>query len=219
MGRLPFDPAFDELPGELAIFPLPGALLLPGGRLPLNIFEPRYVAMVQDAMAGSRMIGMIQPNQAGVEVGSARTFAVGCSGRIIEYSETDDGRLLITLSGVARFRIAEELPKTPADYRRVRPDFADFRSDLDSAAGTINRSELEAALTDFFQRAGLQADWEQIRKAEDESLITTLSMLVPFEPSEKQALLEASDLTARAATLVALLKLATPNQNSDSRPN
>ena len=219
MGRLPFDPDFEALPGELAIFPLPGALLLPGGRLPLNIFEPRYLAMVQDAMATTRMIGMIQPNEAGIEVGSARTFAVGCAGRIVEYSETDDGRLLITLGGIARFRIAEELPLAKGGYRRVQPDFGPFRSDLDSSAGSIDRSALEAALTDFFQRAGLQADWEQIRKAEDESLITTLSMLVPFEPNEKQALLEAHDLSARAATLVALLKLAAHSQGTDSRQN
>ena len=155
MTRNVFDPGFDGLPQVLPIFPLPGVLLLPGGRLPLNIFEPRYVAMVRDALSGERLIGMIQPNEAAEDVGAAPTYSTGCTGRITAFSETDDGRYLITLTGLIRFDVARELPAL-SGYRRVMPDYSRFRGDLSDDPAQIDREAFLEALGTYLDAAGIE---------------------------------------------------------------
>jgi len=218
MSRNPFDPAFEDLPSVLPIFPLSGVLLLPGGRLPLNIFEPRYLAMTQDAIAGHRLIGMVQPaeepgdgqDSPPVHKGGAPVYGIGCAGRITAFSETDDGRVLLTLSGLARFRILEELD--PKDgYRRVTVDWSGWREDLQPEAlttGHIDRERLLQALRGYFASTGLSGDWDAIQETPDERLVTSLAMICPFEPSEKQALLEAPDLAERARTMTAIMEMS-----------
>jgi Lon protease-like protein len=206
-----FHPDYEELPVEIPVFPLPGALLLPRARLPLNIFEPRYLAMTQDALGTpGRAFGMIQP-----EPGAARgptgpgLYRVGCLGRLSSFSETEDGRFLITLTGVTRFRVAEELAMRRG-YRRVRADYAPYRADLDlsaPAAAPLDRKALMAALRPFFRARGIEVNWESIERTSDELLVLTLSMVCPFEVPEKQALLEAESPAARAEMLIALLQM------------
>jgi uncharacterized protein len=221
-----FHPAFGDLPAEIPVFPLAGALLLPRGRLPLNIFEPRYLAMAEDALAAGRMFGMIQP-----EPGAPRgrtgpgLYRIGCLGRISSFAETEDGRLLVTLTGVIRFRVAEELPPRRG-YRRVRAEYGAFRADLDLAeppAG-IDRAALLGALRPFFRARGIEANWEAVEQTSDPLLVLTLAMVCPFELREKQALLEAASPEERAAMLVALLQMgahAAPAGGlpPDSRPS
>ena len=208
MSRTPFDPGFEQLPATLPIFPLAGVLLLPHGRLPLNIFEPRYLAMTRDALAGERMIGMVQPQDGEADAREPRVYRTGCSGRVTSFSETDDGRYLITLTGTARFDIAEELPRDRL-YRRVAADWRAYRSDLEEAVPcTIDRPRLVAALKPFFRRNDLSADWQTLEKTPDERLVTTIAMICPFAPSEKQALLQARDTTERARLLTALVEMA-----------
>ncbi|MFO1081317.1 MAG: LON peptidase substrate-binding domain-containing protein [Reyranellaceae bacterium] len=215
--RSPFEPSFEQLPETLPIFPLSGVLLLPGGRLPLNIFEPRYLAMVFDALAGSRLIGMVQPVQPGgfagdglpTSGGPPPVHRIGCAGRIVSFSETDDGRLMLTLSGVCRFETARELDPAHGGYRRVSSVFSPFRGDLDHADETVelDRERLMAALSAFFRSRNLSTDWEAVKKAADANLVTSLSMVLPFGPAEKQALLEAKDSAARAKLLIAFLEM------------
>lgn len=212
MTRSPFDPAFQELPDRLAIFPLEGALLLPGGQLPLNIFEPRYLAMVEDALKGNRLIGMVQPSEATEEPGRGPVYRIGCCGRITAFSETEDQRYLITLNGLIRFEVGEELP-IERGYRRVMVDFARFKDDMDDnpqteTAEDIERAALLDALRRYFEVNGLQGDWDIIEKTQDDRLVTSLAMVCPFAPSEKQALLEAPTLAERADTMLAILRLA-----------
>ena len=206
MSRSPFDPPFERLPGSVPIFPLSGALLLPGGRLPLNIFEPRYLNMVGDALAGDRMIAMVQPCAEGEE--APEVYRTGCVGRLISFSETDDGRYLITLQGLIRFEVAEELALRNG-YRRVRPDYARYRADLDEEEAEIERSELMSALRDYFDATGVSGDWDAIEQAPNERLVTSLAMGCPFEPPEKQALLEAMTLAERSQIMTAMLQMAT----------
>ncbi|MBN34009.1 MAG: peptidase S16 [Rhodospirillaceae bacterium] len=217
MSGLPYYNRIDELPPTLAIFPLPGALLLPRGTLPLNIFEPRYVAMIEDALKSERLIGMIQPDEEAADVGVAHVFSIGCAGRITQFTETDDGRYMITLTGVARFRVARELPQTDHGYRLIEGDFSPFADDLRSHSGTgvIERDTLIGHLKAFFAKKQIDANWEAIEKADDESLVTALSMVCPFRPSEKQALLEAVDFVARAQTLDALLQMGGDGDEDD----
>ncbi|TCZ55264.1 LON peptidase substrate-binding domain-containing protein [Roseicella aquatilis] len=204
-----FHPTLAELPTEIAVFPLPGALLLPGGRLPLNIFEPRYLAMTLDALANDRMFGMIQP-----EPGAPRgetgpgLYRIGCLGRLSSFAETEDGRLLITLTGVVRFRVAEELPMRHG-YRRVRADYAGFEGDLGLAEAPVglDRAALLGALRPFFKARGIEANWEAIEQTSDRMLVLTLAMVCPFDVREKQALLEARTPEERAGMLVALLQI------------
>jgi Lon protease-like protein len=215
--RNPFEPSFEQLPETLPIFPLSGVLLLPGGKLPLNIFEPRYLAMVFDALAGPRLIGMVQPAQPGGFAGDGLPTAdgkpqvnrVGCAGRIVSFSETDDGRLLLALSGVCRFEVGRELETAQGGYRRVSAIFSPYRRDLDQAdeAVSLDRERLMAALAGFFRSRNLSIDWEAVKQAADHNLITSLSMVLPFGPAEKQALLEAADTTARAKLLVGILEM------------
>ena len=204
-----FHPRVENLPAEIAVFPLPGALLLPRGKLPLNIFEPRYLAMIEDAMGAGRMFGMIQPDETRAEgpAGPA-LYRIGCLGRLESFSETEDGRFLITLTGVARFTVATEL-EVRRGYRRVRADYAAYAGDLDQNAKSadIERETIQAALRDYFTRAGIDANWDAIRRMPDDVLVVTLSMLCPFAPVEKQALLEAPNDADRAATLLTLLRM------------
>ncbi len=194
------------LPTVLPVFPLGGAVLLPRGVLPLNIFEPRYLAMVRDAMAGDKLIGMIQPRGEGNPPG---LFAVGCAGRITEHRETGDGRVLIALTGVARFAVTSELDVT-TPYRQVKADFDAFAADAadPQPLAPAARSALETTLRTYLDAQGLSADWKAVSEADDNSLVTTLSAVCPFDPVERQALLEARDLPARAATLNALMTFA-----------
>ena len=238
-----------DLEGELAVFPLHGALLLPRGRLPLNIFEPRYVAMVDDALRSRRLIGMLQPQ--GIEpddeddddegegqaVGPQSAFMpelasqvimrdtppplyqVGCVGRLSSFIEREDGTYAITLAGVARFRVLRELEPSRG-YRRVLPDFAAYAADLaEPNAFPIERDALLVALRRFFSQRGFEARWEAIEQMDDETLITTLSMICPFAVAEKQALLEAPTLSQRAHTLLALLQMAGHETDGGRKPH
>lgn len=205
-----------DLPPTIPLFPLEGALLLPGGRMPLNIFEPRYLQMVDEAVAGSRVIGIIQPGLNGAlrEDGEPELCNVGCIGRIIAFSETGDGRYLISLQGVCRFRIAHELTvKTP--FRQCKP--APFLADLDEeqAADEIDRPALLRAFRAYLQANDLEADWESVSRAENAMLVNALSMMAPYGPAEKQALLEAADLKTRAETLIAITEMTLARENED----
>lgn len=205
-----------DLPAVVSIFPLDGALLLPRGQLPLNIFEPRYLNMIDDAMAGDRLIGMVQTRGGDRErPGLAR---VGCVGRVTSFAETGDGRYLITLTGVCRFRLTDEL-SAPSPYRQVRADFAPFEADLqapeDDGADAALRAPLITALRAYLDRRGLGVDWQAAEAAPDEGLVNSLSMALPFEAAEKQALLEAEDLAARRAALTALLRIDAAADDDD----
>ena len=200
-----FSPA--DLPDTIPVFPLPGALLLPRGRLPLNIFEPRYLAMLDDALRSDhRLIGMIQPAN---EDRTPRLHRIGCVGRVTSLSETEDGRYLIVLTGVSRFRVAEEREGfTP--YRRIRADWTEFHADLDRS-GSLDEFDKDTfieLLRRYFEVANLSSDWDTLRDAEAETLINSLSMMCPFEVEEKQALLEAPTLSDRVETLQALIRFA-----------
>jgi Lon protease-like protein len=202
-----FDPVFEDLPTELPIFPLTGVLLLPNGKLPLNIFEPRYLTMIDAALGGARMIGMIQPRSAN-EGDQPEVYRTGCAGRLTSFSETEDGRYLITLSGFARFDIVEELPLR-GGYRTVRPDWKPYRDDLaeDSAEG-IDRDRMLRALKNYFDANDVDANWDAIKETPTDRLVNALAMMCPFQPSEKQALLEAPTLDKRAGVMVALLEMS-----------
>jgi Lon protease-like protein len=208
--------ATGELPGELPIFPLAGVLLLPRGRLPLNIFEKRYLAMFDDALGSDRLIGMIQPSAQGNEPSPA-LFSVGCAGRITSFGETGDGRYLVALDGVARFGIAEELP-LQRGYRRVIPDWTRFATDVTEDTGAIDRHRLIELLQAYFRQQSLSANWDAIGQAPDERLVTSLAMICPFEPPEKQALLEAGCLSDRARLMMSLLEIAIAGHGEDDRP-
>jgi len=209
--------ATSDLPRGLPIFPLPGVLLLPRGRLPLNIFEKRYLAMFDDALGGERLIGMIQPSDARANDPSPALFSVGCAGRITSFSETGDGRYLVALDGIARFKIAEELP-LHRGYRRVTPDWAPFGADLAEDNGAVDRHRLIELLQAYFRQQSLSANWDAIGQAPDERLVTSLAMICPFEPPEKQALLEAGCLSDRARLMMSLLEIAIAGHGEDDRP-
>jgi Lon protease-like protein len=201
-----FHPRLADLPTEIAVFPLTGALLLPRGRLPLNIFEPRYLAMTMDALGQGRLFGMVQPDARGKA--AQGLYRIGCLGRISSFSETDDGRLLITLIGVARFRILEELPLAAGGYRRVRADYTDFVTDLlEAEPPPLDRPALLGALKPYFLARGIEANWDAVEQTPDALLVTMLAMVCPFDPPEKQALLEAAEGQERAEMLVTLLRM------------
>lgn len=207
----------EELPTEFAVFPLPGALLLPRGKLPLNIFEPRYLRMVDDALGSGRVIGMIQPDARRPETPTGPAlYRVGCLGRLSSFSETEDGRYLVTLSGVSRFAVQVEL-ELQRGYRRVRADLGRFAGDRSEAeGGGIDRDSLLAALRAYFATQGFDANWDAIEEIDDAGLVTTLAMVCPFEPSEKQALLEAETPANRATALLALLQMGAHATESGS---
>ncbi len=209
----------ESLPEEFPVFPLSGALLLPGGRLPLNVFEPRYLALVEDSLASGRLFGMVQPDKrlARGDTGPG-LYRTGCLGRLSAFSETDDGRYLITLTGVIRYSIVEEVEERRG-YRRVRGAFAGFAADLEPAAKAglgPDRQLLLDASKRYFAHAGVDANWQAIGAMSDPVLVVTLSMACPFDPEEKQALLEAPTLLERARVLLALLEI---NAFDDNRGN
>lgn len=192
------------LPEVIPVFPLDGALLLPGGILPLRIFEPRYLNMVDDAMAGERLIGMVQTED-GMSGPKPRLARVGCVGRITSYAETGEGDYLIALTGVCRFEAVEELPQR-APYRQVRADYETFEADLaDDEAEEFDRTRFLALLRRYLDRKGLGADWDVVASAPGPALVNSLAMALPFEPAEKQALLEAHDVADRRYALETLL--------------
>lgn len=194
----------EDLEPAIPVFPLGGALLLPNGQLPLNIFEPRYLAMIDTAMAKNGMIGMIQPREAGQK---PRCYDVGCVGKITEYAELDDGRYLIALSGLCRFTVKEELPVT-TPFRQMLVSYDAFEGvDLSETAGTFlaDRDGLISSLDDYLKKRELACDWDAVEAADDESLVNAICMIAPFQSPEKQALLEAEDLPKRALMLKSLL--------------
>jgi uncharacterized protein len=210
-----------DLPGLIPVFPLPGALLLPRGSMPLNIFEPRYLAMVDDALRdGHRLIGMIQPDAThSGDADKPVLYHVGCVGRITQLAESGDGRYLIELTGVARFRVEQELAvKTP--YRQCRVSFAPFIDDFVARKGedAVDRAAVLGALRDFLKANKLKADWEGIDQAPNEALVNALSMMSPYGSAEKQALLEAPDLKTRAEVLVALTEIELAKKNTEGEP-
>ncbi len=210
---MPMNAVYDG-PGDVAdvipVFPLPGALLLPRGQMPLNIFEPRYLAMIDDAMrSGHRLIGMIQPDTAHPGSGEKpNLFKIGCVGRITQIAETGDGRYLIQLTGIARFRIDQEL-SVATPYRQCRVAYAPFADDFVARKGEdeVDRESLLQALSEFLKANNLKADWEGIEDAPNEALVNALAMMSPYGAAEKQALLEAPDLKTRAEILVAMTEI------------
>lgn len=206
-------PTIDDLSRTIPIFPLRGVLLLPRALLPLNIFEPRYLAMTRDALAageagGRALIGMVQPTEPERPGRPPDVYPIGCVGEIASAGETEDGRILITLRGLCRFRIAREI-ETDTLYRQINADYGSYAADLTAAPdGLCRRERLLKALQVFCDRQGLPADWESINNASDDLLVHSLAMVCPFSPGEKQALLEAPDFPARAEMLLTLLEMA-----------
>jgi uncharacterized protein len=210
---MPMNPVYSspgDLPAVIPVFPLPGALLLPRGQMPLNIFEPRYLAMIDDALrSGHRLIGMIQPDDAhpGPE-DKPNLYTVGCVGRITQIAETGDGRYLLQLTGIVRFHIEEELAVETL-YRQCRVDYAPFVGDFVARKGEdeVDRKSLLHALSEFLKANNLKADWDGIENAPNEALVNALAMMSPYGTAEKQALLEAPDLKTRAEILVAVTEI------------
>jgi uncharacterized protein len=207
--------SIDELPHELPVFPLPQAVLFPRGRLPLNVFEPRYLSMVDDALAGDRLIGMIQPATLDLPGDEPPPLAaVGGAGRISAFQETDDGRYLIVLTGVCRFRVRTETTRETA-YRTVAADWSGFAGDFwpPNAEPQLDRDQLLGALKSYLQRNGFSVDWSSVAEAPFETLINALSADCPFTNAEKQALVEALTIEDRAAILTKLLLMEQAGQN------
>lgn len=203
MEQNPYAPDFTSLPDTLPVFPLAGVLLLPTGNLPLNIFEKRYLKMIDDAMAGNRLIGMVQLKGEDFSI-----YDVGCVGKITEFKETDDGRYVITLTGICRFKIDQELDAT-TPYRQVKANWAGYKDDLTpSTCLGLNREKLNNLLQAYFSSQEMNCDWGAVEKAPDGRLITCLSMVCPFDSKEKQALLEAPNCKARAETFMTMLEMA-----------
>lgn len=211
--------SINDLPGTLPIFPLAGAMLLPRGVLPLNIFEPRYVSMVDAALrSGDRLIGMIQPQTVGPADAGTRPpiHDVGCAGRITGFNETDDGRILMTLTGICRFKVSQELDAmTP--FRQVKADYAPFANDLEAGSGEldVSRTALLDVVRRYLDANNLQADWDAIEQSSNEALVNSLSMISPFGPQEKQAMLEADSLEQRNQILIALAEMALAQTQTD----
>ena len=210
-----------ELPEVIPVFPLPGALLLPRGQMPLNIFEPRYLAMVDDALRdGHRLIGMIQPDGVHSEnVERPALFHVGCVGRITQLAETGDGRYILELTGIARFRVVEEM-RVLTTYRQCKVDFFPFADDFTPRKGEadVDRAALLSTLTRFLKANNLKADWEGIEKAPNEALVNALAMMSPYGVAEKQAMLEAPDLKTRAEILIAVTEMDLAKKRTSGDP-
>ena len=208
-----------DLPGSVPVFPLAGALLLPGGQLPLNIFEPRYLEMIDHAVAHHRIIGMIQPSLDGARRsdGEPELCQVGCLGRITSLTESGDGRYIINLHGIVRFRVAEEVASRAA-YRvcRIAPFLGDL--DLSEGAGEVDRPALLNSFREYLEANQLEADWESVTRASNETLVNALCMMSPYGAAEKQALLEAPDLKTRAETLIAITEIALARDDEDGTP-
>jgi len=216
MSENAFTPSFDELPEVLPIFPLAGALVLPRQNLPLNIFEPRYLNMVADALGMGRNIGMIQPRPGTEESEAPPLCRVGCLGRITAFNETRDGRFVISLTGVCRFEVAKEL-ETRRGYRRVSPDWKCFESDLGPAPEVdLEFERFEKAALDYFAARGLEVKWEAIRKLPGSALVDFLTMNLPLAAEDKQALLECDEGAPRADLLNGLLAMAAAEPHGPS---
>jgi Lon protease-like protein len=201
----------EDLPNVVPVFPLPGALLLPRGQMPLNIFEPRYLAMIDDALRSNhRLIGMIQPDPAhpGADQNKPRLFQIGCLGRLTQFAESGDGRYLIQLTGVSRFRIEQELPVETL-YRQCRVTYQPFADDFKARKGEdeVDRKALLRTLSSFLKANNLKADWDGIENAPNEALVNALAMMSPYDAAEKQAMLEAPDLKTRAEILIAVTEI------------
>jgi Lon protease-like protein len=207
-----------DLPALIPVFPLDGALMLPGCQLPLQIFEPRYLNMVDDVMSGARLIGMIQTRGGGAPT-RPNLAKVGCAGRVTAYAETGDGRYMITLTGICRFVAGEELA-TPAPYRQLRPGFERFVRDLEDDDGEVvlDRRAFLAVLRRYLDHKGLEVEWDAARQAPAGALINSLSMGLPLDPPEKQALLEAATLAERARVLAALLEIDAAADDDEPPP-
>jgi uncharacterized protein len=197
-----------DLPECVPVFPLAGALLLPRAELPLNVFEPRYLDLVQHAMAGDRVIGMIQPVP-GDASDTPELVSIGCLGRITSYSETEDSRLIISLTGIIRFEVSSELAVT-TPFRQIQANYVNFAGDLmaETGARAVDRSALIKAFRDYLDANNMSANWEEVDRVSTEILVNTLSQLAPYAAPEKQALLEAADLKTRADMLIAITELA-----------
>ncbi len=222
--RSPVQTRYEDLPDELAVFPLPGSVLLPWGRLPLNIFEPRYLNMMLDALKSERIIGMIQPDQNKSGRGRATAerpsesniitlqaepplYTVGCAGRIASFEETEDGRMLVSLKGIIRFRIAQEIEGRKG-YRRVKPIYDEFKADMEAPPKVdFDRDTIIDALKPYLDAQGMKVNMDVIKNLSDSTLVTSLCMICPFDSREKQALLECATLQQRAETLTALLQM------------
>jgi Lon protease-like protein len=210
-----------ELPQVIPVFPLPGALLLPRGQMPLNIFEQRYLAMVDDALRdGHRLIGMIQPDTAHTaESDKPKLFSVGCVGRITQFAEAGDGRYILELTGVARFKVVEEQTVlTP--YRQCKVDYFPFIDDFTARKGEdeVDRDALIEVLRDFLKANNLKVDWEGVESAPNEALVNALAMMSPYGPPEKQAMLEAPDLKTRAEILIAVTEMDLAKKRTSGDP-
>jgi|SRR5215471_19159879 Lon protease-like protein len=210
-----------DLPEVIPVFPLPGALLLPRGQMPLNIFEQRYLAMVDDALRDAhRLIGMIQPDVAHSQSGEKPTlFRVGCVGRITQFAESGDGRYILELTGIARFRVVEE-KKVLTAYRQCQVDYFPFIDDFTARKGedAVNREALLSVLTDFLKANNLKVDWEGVESAPNEALVNALAMMSPYGPAEKQAMLEAPDLKTRAEILIAVTEMDLAKKRTSGDP-
>jgi Lon protease-like protein len=203
-----------DMPATIPLFPLEGALLLPRRPIQLTVFEPRYLAMLDDALSGDRLIGVIQPAAPAAPVAGLELFPLGCAGRIVQYAEIGDGRCFLTLMGVARFRLSEEMDyATP--YRVAHVDYAPFAEDFRQGAGeeAVDRDGLLATLRRFAEVNDVKIVWSDIKKASNETLVNALSMMSPCGPKEKQALLEAPDLKSRAEMLVAITTIELARNN------
>ncbi|MEK7801800.1 MAG: LON peptidase substrate-binding domain-containing protein [Pseudomonadota bacterium] len=197
-----------DLPEDIPIFPLAGVLLLPRGDLPLNIFEPRYIAMINAALSSQRLIGMVQPSS-GDAANAQPIYPIGCVGRITRFEETEDGRYLINLRGISRFRILSELQTDAGSYRRMKVSWLSFSQDTQKVSCLdIDRNHLLELLKCYFAIQKIQMNWDLIGDIDDDGLMTTLAMVCPFSPSEKQALLEAACCMTRAHLFVNLLEMA-----------
>ncbi|AJD43194.1 LON peptidase substrate-binding domain-containing protein [Rhizobium sp. SEMIA 4085] len=210
-----------DLPDSIAVFPLTGALLLPTGQLPLNIFEPRYLAMFDAALAGNRLIGMVQPAlgdndaTAGDKTGDPHLAPVGCIGRITSFAETGDGRYIVSLTGVCRFRLlGEKMTHEPFRSFRIAPFISDLSARDEEDA--VDRGALLSAFRAYLDANKLEADWESVERASNLTLVNSLAMMSPFGPAEKQALLEAPDLKTRAETLIAITEIVLARVFGDS---
>ena len=210
-----------DLPEVIPVFPLPGALLLPRGQMPLNIFEQRYLAMVDDAFRdGHRLIGMIQPDVThSLNEDRPELFRVGCVGRITQLAESGDGRYILELTGISRFRVLEEMTVLTA-YRQCKVDYFPFIDDFTArkGEGAVDREALLAVLSDFLKANNLRVDWEGIENAPNEALVNALAMMSPYGPAEKQAMLEAPDLKTRAEILIAITQIDLAKKRTSGDP-
>ena len=215
MSRGPFEPEFEELPPQIPLFPLASAVLLPGGHLPLDIFEAQYLAMIRDCLkTPHRLIGMIQSKNKKAE---ADLYEVGCAGRISSFAEGDDGRVEITLSGVIRYRTQDIVQKEKDEHYMIgQVDWLEFARDLKPDQSAIDRGQLIQLLKTYFRTKGYKADWENIEECGDERLVNIISMVCPFGISEKQALLESPDLSRRAELLMTILQMASHADGEDT---